>query len=67
MLKDYLIFNVDSLLYISKRGKKGIVKFNVFVNVEKDGGNLKIKFRFFKFNKGSIFIILIKVYEVIIF
>lgn len=54
-------------MYISKKDKKGIVKFNGFVNVEKDGGNLKIKFRFFKFNKGGNFIVLIKVYEVIIF
>ncbi|MCE6061616.1 variable surface lipoprotein [Mycoplasmopsis agalactiae] len=64
--KDYSISNADSPLYTSKRGKKGTAKPNAFVNVEKDGGNLKIKFRFFKFNKGSTPTISTKVYEAII-
>ncbi|WP_331838452.1 variable surface lipoprotein [Mycoplasmopsis agalactiae] len=64
--KNYSIANADSPLYISKKDKKGTAKPNGFVNVEKDGGNLKIKFRFFKFNKGGNSTVSTKVYEAII-
>lgn len=64
--KNYSIANADSPLYISKKDKKGTAKPNGFVNVEKDGGNLKTKFRFFKFNKGGNSTVSTKVYEAII-
>ncbi|EIN14775.1 P30, predicted lipoprotein [Mycoplasmopsis agalactiae 14628] len=64
--KDYSISNADSPLYTSKKGRKNSVKSNGFINVEKDGSNLKIKFRFYKFNKGGNSTVSTKVYEAII-
>lgn len=37
-----------------------------YVNVEKEGDKLKIKFRFFKYNKGASPTVSTKVYEAII-
>ncbi len=46
--------------------EKAKLKLVDYVNVEKEGDKLKIKFRFFKYNKGARPTVSTKVYEAII-
>nr|WP_307907245.1 variable surface lipoprotein [Mycoplasmopsis bovis] len=50
----------------STKTEKAKLKLSGFVNVEKEGDKLKIKFRFFKYNKGASPTVSTKVYEAII-
>nr|WP_307920201.1 variable surface lipoprotein [Mycoplasmopsis bovis] len=60
------IFNWLSVENPIHKNRKGKIKASGFVNVEKEGDKLKIKFRFFKYNKGASPTVSTKVYEAII-
>ncbi|ADR24739.1 variable surface lipoprotein [Mycoplasma bovis] len=59
----YSIAGVENPIH---KTRKGEIKASGFVNVEKEGDKLKIKFRFFKYNKGASPTVSTKVYEAII-
>ncbi|QQH27567.1 variable surface lipoprotein [Mycoplasmopsis bovis] len=59
----YSIAGVENPIHKNRKGK---IKASGFVNVEKEGDKLKIKFRFFKYNKGASPTVSTKVYEAII-
>ncbi|WHL49651.1 variable surface lipoprotein [Mycoplasmopsis bovis] len=65
-----LVYQTDIQLLVlriqSTKTEKAKLKSSGFVNVEKEGDKLKIKFRFFKYNKGASPTVSTKVYEAII-
>ncbi len=64
-LEQLLVYQMDTQLLVLKNHNKK-KRPSGYVNVEKEGDKLKIKFRFFKYNKGARPTVSTKVYEAII-
>nr|WP_307919062.1 variable surface lipoprotein [Mycoplasmopsis bovis] len=68
-MEQLLVYQMDTQLLSAEKptqNQKGKLDLSGYVNVEKEGDKLKIKFRFFKYNKGARPTVSTKVYEAII-